>query len=150
MSSRTLFIGDVHGCAEEARAAIGAGATYPWILVGDMFRKGPDNMGVWTSDSRMESEGVIGNHDLGFFEKESSGYPKALLEMAQITCLSGLTENIRIQIARSSGEPCMLVSIHLNLRRRQLDEAVTLRRYPNDNNDKSPFWWEVHMIENAW
>ena len=23
-------------------------------------------------------------------------------------------------------------------------EAVTLRRYPNDNNDKSPFWWQVY------
>ena len=38
--------------------------------------------------------------------------------------------------------PCGGQSLHQKETTRR--EAVTLRRYPNDNNDKSPFWWQVY------
>ena len=48
MSSRTLFIGDVHGCAVELDLLLQLVQPTRGILVGDMFRKGPDNIGVWS------------------------------------------------------------------------------------------------------
>jgi len=63
---RTLFIGDVHGCAQELDALL---AACGWrrgervVLVGDLVAKGPDSAGVVRRAREQGFLAVRGNHD---------------------------------------------------------------------------------------
>lgn len=64
---RTLFIGDVHGCATALSALIERLEYDPkhdrLYLTGDAFSRGPDPLGVWDILQAMRAEMVLGNHD---------------------------------------------------------------------------------------
>jgi predicted phosphodiesterase len=63
---RTLFIGDVHGCAEELDAllhACGHRRGDRVVLVGDLVAKGPDSAGVVRRARERGMLAVRGNHD---------------------------------------------------------------------------------------
>jgi predicted phosphodiesterase len=63
---RTLFIGDVHGCAEELDAlleACGYQEGERVVLVGDLVAKGPDSAGVVKRARKRGMLAVRGNHD---------------------------------------------------------------------------------------
>lgn len=63
---RTLFIGDVHGCAEELDALLARCAWQPGdrvVLVGDLVAKGPDSAGVVRRAREQGFLAVRGNHD---------------------------------------------------------------------------------------
>jgi serine/threonine protein phosphatase 1 len=68
MNSRTIVVGDIHGCYDELVTLLekaGFGPNDRVISVGDLITKGPKNREVlelFMSDSRFNS--VIGNHDL--------------------------------------------------------------------------------------
>lgn len=59
----TLYVGDVHGCADELDELIRLAAAERVVLVGDLFRKGPDPRGVWALIQEHRCEAVLGNHD---------------------------------------------------------------------------------------
>lgn len=65
---RTIFIGDVHGCADQLAALLRALAYRHGedrlLLTGDLFTKGPDPIGVWEIVRALEPEVVKGNHEL--------------------------------------------------------------------------------------
>ncbi len=66
MSPRTLFIGDVHGCADELDALLEVCAYRPGervVLVGDLVAKGPDSAGVLRRARERGMLAVRGNHD---------------------------------------------------------------------------------------
>jgi diadenosine tetraphosphatase ApaH/serine/threonine PP2A family protein phosphatase len=63
---RTLFIGDVHGCAEELDALLAECGWRPGervVLVGDLVAKGPDSAGVVRRAREHGFLAVRGNHD---------------------------------------------------------------------------------------
>ncbi len=63
---RTIFIGDVHGCAAELALLLGRlqpTAADRLIQVGDLFTKGPDPVGVWALVEQHRIEPILGNHD---------------------------------------------------------------------------------------
>jgi Calcineurin-like phosphoesterase len=63
---RTLFIGDVHGCAEELDLLLAECAWRPGdrvVLVGDLVAKGPDSAGVVRRARERGFLAVRGNHD---------------------------------------------------------------------------------------
>jgi hypothetical protein len=62
-SGRTLFVGDVHGCARELEALLRQVEPKRVVLVGDLFTKGPDPKGVWALIEEWRAEAVLGNHD---------------------------------------------------------------------------------------
>lgn len=68
MASRTIVVGDIHGCYDELVALLEKAAFGPddrLICVGDLIAKGPKSREVlqlFMSDRRFRS--VIGNHDL--------------------------------------------------------------------------------------
>jgi predicted phosphodiesterase len=68
MGSRTIVVGDIHGCYDELISLIdkvGLGADDRLISVGDLITKGPRNrevLDLFISDPRFSA--VIGNHDL--------------------------------------------------------------------------------------
>lgn len=64
--TRTLVIGDVHGCAAELEALLLAcehDAGDRVVLVGDLLTKGPDPFGVLELMRRVGAEATCGNHD---------------------------------------------------------------------------------------
>lgn len=63
---RTLFIGDVHGCALELDALLTVCGWQPGervVLVGDLVAKGPDSAGVVQRARELGLLAVRGNHD---------------------------------------------------------------------------------------
>jgi predicted phosphodiesterase len=65
-SGRTLFIGDVHGCAEELEALLRAFAPGPedqLVAVGDLVNRGPDSRAVLEQVRRHRIACVLGNHE---------------------------------------------------------------------------------------
>jgi diadenosine tetraphosphatase ApaH/serine/threonine PP2A family protein phosphatase len=64
--SRTIFIGDVHGCLHELEDLLSACAYAQGervILAGDLVAKGPDSLGVLKLARAIAAQGVRGNHD---------------------------------------------------------------------------------------
>ena len=64
---RTLFVGDVHGCAVELRDLLTLFDFRPGsdrlLLTGDAFSRGPDPIGVWEQIATTRARMVLGNHD---------------------------------------------------------------------------------------
>ena len=73
MGSRTIVIGDIHGCYDELEdmlTAVGFAADDRLISVGDLITKGPKNRDVlerFMSDPQFSA--VMGNHDLALRRK---------------------------------------------------------------------------------
>ena len=65
---KTLFVGDVHGCASTLRALLEQAQAERVILLGDLFAKGPDPAGVWELIREYRAESVMGNHDARLLE----------------------------------------------------------------------------------
>ncbi|MDX2023741.1 MAG: metallophosphoesterase [Deltaproteobacteria bacterium] len=64
--SRTILVGDVHGCIEELEALLKAcahTADDQVVLVGDLVAKGPDSAAVVQLARESSFEAVLGNHD---------------------------------------------------------------------------------------
>lgn len=67
--TRTIFIGDVHGCLTELEAMIerlAPTAADRVILLGDLINRGPDSAGVVKFVERRGYECLMGNHDYEF------------------------------------------------------------------------------------
>lgn len=68
MGSRTIVVGDIHGCYDELMDLldqVGCGAHDRVVSVGDLITKGPKNrevLDLFMTDARFSS--VMGNHDL--------------------------------------------------------------------------------------
>lgn len=60
---RTLIVGDVHGCAAELARLLRVADASRVVLVGDVFTKGPDPVGVWRCVRGHGLASVLGNHD---------------------------------------------------------------------------------------
>jgi len=60
---RTLFVGDVHGCADELDRLLRKARPTRVVLLGDLFTRGPDPRGVWSLIRTWGAEAVLGNHD---------------------------------------------------------------------------------------
>ncbi|MDA0334646.1 MAG: metallophosphoesterase [bacterium] len=64
---RTIFIGDIHGCAAEFEETLDAvvfrGGRDRLLLTGDAFTRGPDPMRVWELIGATRADMVLGNHD---------------------------------------------------------------------------------------
>ncbi|HJP31514.1 MAG: metallophosphoesterase [Candidatus Latescibacteria bacterium] len=77
---RTIFIGDIHGCAAEFEALLDAvvfrSGRDRLLLTGDAFTRGPDPLRVWELIDETGADMVLGNHDdrqLRQFRAHASG-----------------------------------------------------------------------------
>lgn len=64
--TRTLVVGDVHGCLAELKALLKKAGWTPddgLVLAGDLTAKGPDSRGVLALFRDTGARGVLGNHD---------------------------------------------------------------------------------------
>lgn len=66
MATRTLIVGDVHGCREELDDLLresGWESGDGLVSVGDLVAKGPDSLGVVRLMRELRADAVRGNHD---------------------------------------------------------------------------------------
>jgi hypothetical protein len=69
--SRSIFIGDVHGCAtelDELLSLVGPGAGDAVYFVGDLVARGPDSARVLGLFREARAKGVLGNHEARLLE----------------------------------------------------------------------------------
>lgn len=81
MSTRTLIVGDIHGCREELEDLLeqsGFDEGDQLVSVGDLVAKGPDSLGVIRLFRELGGLGVRGNHDqhcLRWWDAKLAGEP---------------------------------------------------------------------------
>jgi len=66
LAARTIFVGDVHGCAAELQDllnAVGLTSSDRVVLVGDLVARGPDTRGVLRLVRELKASTVRGNHE---------------------------------------------------------------------------------------
>jgi hypothetical protein len=138
MTARTLFVGDVHGCSAELAALLSLARPTRLILVGDLFTKGPDPDGVWRLIRQHGAEAVLGNHD-DFVLKRWRLRGERHAPAEAISWLETLPLSL-------SGPGWLCVHAGLNptagLAGTDARTALTVRRWPDDTDERSPFWWQ--------
>ncbi|MGC9451086.1 MAG: metallophosphoesterase [Oceanipulchritudo sp.] len=93
-SGRTLFIGDVHGCAQELETLIAAFAPGPadrLVAVGDLVNRGPDSRGVLGLIREHAIHCLLGNHEQRLLRAWESGN-RDLLKAKDRTTFSKLDD----------------------------------------------------------
>ena len=140
--TRTLVIGDIHGCAIELAHLLELVHPTRTILVGDVFRKGPDPMGVWELIKKHQIESVLGNHDARMLQMNEAGTLDQMFSAEVVAWLRGLPLMICEQhwVVVHAG----LHPMGLNLEQRQ---HYLMRRWPDDSSRANPFWWELYSGE---
>jgi len=143
---RTLYVGDVHGCAAELSLLLERAAADRVVLVGDLFTKGPDPLGVWRLVREVDAECVLGNHDDFVLRRWSKRSPpevvRALRELAPE--IKPWLEGLPLMI-REEGRIVIHAGVH------PLDgpdgtsreQATRMRRWPDDKNLDNPFWYDA-------
>jgi hypothetical protein len=137
---RTLFVGDVHGCADELAALIERAAADQIILVGDLFTKGPDPAGVWDIIQQTRARSVLGNHD-AFVLRRLQRRGQLLAPAAAVDWLAELPLTlsgpgwiaVHAGLHPTEGIPGTTAAI-----------ATEVRRWPDDCEDSNPFWWKLY------
>lgn len=151
---RTLVVGDVHGCASELETLVELANPTRLILVGDLFSKGPDALGVWEVICRHSAEAVLGNHDtymLDCWDDVLAGKGKGPAADA-IHLFGGAQQAVRdwleaLPLFLTVGG-CMVVHAgldpQLGVAGTTRKQATTMRKHPAGG---PLFWWEQYRGE---
>ncbi len=142
----TLVVGDVHGCAEELAALVERARPGRVVLVGDLFTKGPDPVGVWRLIRRWGARSVLGNHDAWVLEQWDRLPPG---RAPQLDALRERAPEVRAWLA---GLPLMLradgwLVVHAGVdpvrgpEGTRREQCLAMRRWP-DEDPSNPFWYE--------
>ena len=158
MTSRTIVVGDIHGCYDELVALlqkVNFGANDRVVAVGDLITKGPKNREVlelFMTDARFSA--VIGNHDLALRRKWNG--EKIKLKSAQKTTHKELKSDKEIYAGFLNKMPFTIdlnthLVVHAGLRPNvelysQTTEDMTLLRTlgkDRESHDGTP-WYDVY------
>jgi hypothetical protein len=145
-----LIVGDVHGCAHELARLVDQANPSDLILVGDLFSKGPNPLGVWRQIQAHKARSVLGNHDA--FLLENWGNPQ-LPEVLREFCKKApevkiWLERLPLFLAVASNEPAGILVVHAGVHPTLGQEGTTrhmalnLRRFPSDR-PTAPFWYDA-------
>ena len=141
MPEQTLFIGDVHGCAEELAALLAQARATRIILLGDLFTKGPDPDGVWALIQQHPIEAILGNHD-DFVLRRWDQRGQRLAPPDAIDWLRALPLTLAGPGWLAIHAGLCPAAPHLAATSRQ--QALHLRRWPDDSDEAHPFWWQLY------
>jgi hypothetical protein len=158
--SRTVVVGDIHGCYDELLAlvvTVGLGESDRLVAVGDLVTKGRKSREVlelFMTDARFSS--VIGNHDRALLEYWQGSRKKKDLKPSQKKCAKELEDGRDVYAAFLESLPPYIdlgthVVVHAGLRPgsrlewQSLDDLTTLRTLGLDreSRDGTP-WYEVY------
>jgi predicted phosphodiesterase len=145
---RTLIVGDIHGCAGELAALIRDAAADRVVLVGDLYTKGPDPVGVWQLIQEHRAEAVLGNHDLRLRDVISGARPRDTEGRACVAALDATGSAWREHLAALplflegvAGFTVVHAGLHPSgdLSRTSESMAVSMRRFPG-TSEEDPWW----------
>ena len=159
---RTLFIGDIHGCAlefEQLLSKLGFERDSDLLyLTGDAFSRGPDPAGVWRLIRDTGARMVLGNHDVRLPERlrlHASGESVSVRWFNQLKTLEALDpvadslipwlESLPLWI----DEPDFLLvhaGVHpeKGLEGTSRDEFLTIRTWPPVDGIVGPRWHDAY------
>ena len=158
--SRTIIVGDLHGCYDELLMLLGrldVGASDRVVCVGDLVSKGEKSREVlelFMADARFSS--VIGNHDRALLEYWTGSRRKKHLKPAQRKCAKQLKEGRERFAAYFGSLPAYIdlgshVVVHAGLRpgvplaEQSLDDLTTMRTLgPDRESREGTPWYEVY------
>jgi hypothetical protein len=158
--SRTVIVGDVHGCYDELLGLVGLvglGASDRLVCVGDLAVKGEKSREVlelFMSDARFSS--VLGNHDRALLEYWNGSRKKKTLKPSQKKCLKQLKAGREQYAAYLESLPTYLdlgshVVLHAGLRpgvalaEQSIDDLTELRTLgPDRTSREGTPWYEVY------
>jgi hypothetical protein len=161
--SRTIVVGDVHGCYDELLALVervGLKTSDRLVCVGDLLAKGEKSREVlelFMRDARFSS--VLGNHDRALLEYWKGTRRKKELKPSQKKCAKQLKERRDVYTAYLEGLPAYLdlgshVVVHAGLRpgialaEQSLDDLTELRTLgPDRTSREGTPWYEVYRGE---
>jgi hypothetical protein len=158
MTSRTIVVGDIHGCYDELMELlekVNFAADDRVVAVGDLVTKGPKNREVlelFMTDARLSS--VMGNHDLALRRKWNG--EKVQLKASQKTTHKELKPNKAVYAGFLNRMPFTIdlnthLVVHAGLRPNvemysQTTEDMTLLRTlgkDRESHDGTP-WYDVY------
>ena len=158
--SRTVVVGDIHGCYDELLALVGSvglGESDRLISVGDLVTKGAKSREVlelFMADARFTS--VLGNHDRALLEYWQGSRRKKDLKPAQKRCAKQLEGGRDVYAAFLESLPPYIdlgthVVVHAGLRPgsrlewQSLDDLTALRSLGLDRESRAGTpWYEVY------
>ncbi len=158
--SRTVVVGDLHGCYDELLALVervGLGASDRLVCVGDLVVKGEKNrevLDLFRSDARFSS--VIGNHDRALLEFWKGSRAKGEMKPSQLECARQLEAGREVYAAYLESLPGYIdlgshVVVHAGLRpgvpfaEQSLDDLTALRTLGLDRESREGTpWYEVY------
>jgi hypothetical protein len=158
--SRTVVVGDIHGCYEELLALVervGLGESDRLISVGDLVTKGKQSrevLDLFMRDPRFTS--VIGNHDRALLEYWKGTRRKKDLKSSQKRCAKELEDGRERYAEFFASLPPYLdlgthVVVHAGLRPgsrlewQSLDDLTALRTLGLDRESREGTpWYEVY------
>jgi len=155
MTGPTLVVGDVHGCADELSQLVGAVRPGRVVLVGDLFTKGPDPVGVWRQIRAGGFRAVLGNHDERLLKVVSGRRQGDAHGESVVAALNAADPTWRswvgaLPLFLEGVGPFTVVhacirrsgSLHKTTRRM----ALIQRRWPSDE-PRNPHWHQVYRGE---
>lgn len=130
----TLFVGDIHGCPDELAALLELAQADRVILLGDLFTKGPDPLGVWRILRALEPDAVRGNHDQRVIDKpdkwdlpdEAVAWLDSLPLFLQEDDWIAVHAGVNPERGPAGTDPM---------------QAMNMRRWPGPHDER--FWWEL-------
>jgi hypothetical protein len=158
--SRTIVVGDLHGCYDELRALMGGvafGATDRMVCVGDLVVKGAKSrevLDLFRTDARLSS--VVGNHDRALLEYWKGARAASELKPSQLECARQLEAGREVYAAYLESLPGYIdlgthVVVHAGLRPgvplagQSLDDLTALRTLGADRESREGTpWYEVY------
>ncbi len=154
MSSRTLVVGDVHGCAEELDRLLESARPTCVIAVGDLFTKGPDPAGVWCQLRDRMADSVLGNHDVRLLDRVDGQRPEDAAAQSVVDALDKVDPSwlpwlrARPLTLEVEGWTVVHASIHPSgdLSKTTRWDLLYRRRWPETGPD-DPRWVHVYTGE---
>ena len=162
---RTIFVGDVHGCAAEFAAFLEK-VNYDFtedrlLLTGDAFSRGPDPLAVWQLICDTGAEMVLGNHDARLLKqltdlakgrKPKVKFPDQHYTLAQ---LQPAHDEIRAWLRQCplyiAEDAFLLVHAGINpkkgLQGTRRKEFLKIRTWPPSDDLASPRWHDFYEPE---
>lgn len=159
---RTIFIGDIHGCAAEFQEMLDTvgfrKGTDRLLLTGDAFARGPDPLGVWTLIRDTAPEMVLGNHDDRLLDQlpcRLNGQPVTIKKPDHLFTLDSLMPAAKAVYAwlkhvplYIENEAFLLVHAGINpekgLEGTIRDEFLTIRTWPPARGNAGPRWYNAY------
>ena len=149
---RTIFVGDIHGCAEEFREILSSSGfrkgTDRLMLTGDAFTKGPDPFGVWKLMLENSAEMVLGNHDAKLVELIQGGAEPNESEAETLSKLDLVKDELALWLdvlplyIREMDFILVHAGIHpeKGLDRTRREELLAIRTWPPIDGIEGPRW----------